>query len=112
MTRSVRHPDASNGLGTLVVLAIGLQLMLSGAGLAAHACSDSLDRTGIRRLSDSVAQALRDMSERAVRASAGVERAAEWGDTPRRVSLGADRGPVVRARLSPWLLSIPPPSLG
>ena len=110
MTRSVRHADASNGLGTLVVLAIGLQLMLSGAGLAAHACSDSLDRTGIRRLSDSVAQALRDMSERAVRSNAGVEHSPDWSDAPSAVRHDADGDLTVRHHVAVWALALPPPA--
>lgn len=112
MTRPIRHPDTPNGLGTLVVLAIGLQLMLSGAGLATHARADGLDRTGIRRLSDSVVQALREISERAVREGSGIEHAPDWADAPARVWYQPADAVVVRPRLSAWVLSVAPPAVG
>lgn len=108
MTRSVRQSDAG-GLSPLLVLAIGLQLMLSGAGLAAGACGESLERVGVRRLSEQVVQAFRELSERAaVRTkSPGVE--PDWAETPR--VLAGSGAPCERAtvRLSAWVLSTAPP---
>lgn len=112
MPRTSRQTDAPNGLSTVVVLAIGLQLMLSGAALAAGACGDSLDRTGVRRLSDTVVQAIREISERAVLNAR----------TPEAGPAGAEAGPrcvlptgvvafAPTPRLSAWVLTLPPPAM-
>src|SRR5690606_20933013 len=85
MTRSARHTEPAGGLSALVVLAIGLQLMLSGASLAAGACGESLERVGIRRLSEQVVQAFREMSERAARRADARRAEPEWADAPRAV---------------------------
>lgn len=103
-------PEVSGGLGTIVVLAIGMQLLLSGASLTAVSSGDPLDRTGVRRLSDSVVQALRDISVRAVRpASPALE--PDW--TPGVSAVGVEPGSILVARpmLGAWLLSLPPPSM-
>lgn len=93
-----------------MVLAIGLQLMISGVGLAAHACGDSLDRTGIRRLSDSVAQALRDISERTIRETGRIEAAPDWDESVR----SSVPGDLAVCPAADWLpnrvLPQPPPS--
>lgn len=100
-------PEVSGGLGTIVVLAIGLQLLLSGASLTAVSSGDPLDRTGVRRLSDSVVQALRDISVRAVRPALEPD----W--TPGVSAVGVEPGSILVARpmLGAWLLSLPPPSM-
>jgi hypothetical protein len=109
MTRSVRQSDAG-GLSPLLVLAIGLQLMLSGAGLAAGACGESLERVGVRRLSEQVVQAFREMSDRAATRSdsAGVE--PDWADAERVALSTASPSLVVRPALSAWVLSTAPPA--
>lgn len=103
-------PESAGSLGTIVVLAIGLQLLLSGASLAAVSSGDPLDRTGVRRLSDSVVQALREISVRAVRpASPALE--PDW--SPEVSGLAVEPGPVPvgRPMLDAWLLSLPPPAI-
>ena len=108
MTRSVRQSDAG-GLSPLLVLAIGLQLMLSGASLAAGACGESLERVGVRRLSEQVVQAFREMSERAAVRTGSTETEPDWAETPR--TLAGSTGPCERAAvwLSAWVLSTAPP---
>lgn len=101
--------EAPGGLGTIVVLAIGLQLLLSGASLAAVSAGDPLDRTGVRRLSDSVVQALREISVRAVRPACAASEP-DW--TPEETSVTraetrwTDSTPPM---LAAWMLSLPPP---
>ncbi|MCC5823483.1 MAG: hypothetical protein LAT64_05690 [Phycisphaerales bacterium] len=112
MARTSRQTDAPTGLSTVVVLAIGLQLMLSGAALASSACGDSLDRTGVRRLSDTVVQAIREISERAVLNARTPEAGpafAEAGPHHARPTGALAFAPA--PRLSAWVLTLPPPAM-
>lgn len=112
MPRTSRQTDAPTGLSTVVVLAIGLQLMLSGAALAAGACGDSLDRTGVRRLSDSVVQAIREISERGVLKARAPEAGPAFADDgPRRVRPTGELAFAPPPRLSAWVLTLPPPAM-
>ncbi len=110
MTRSVRQSDAG-GLSPLLVLAIGLQLMLSGASLAAGACGESLERVGVRRLSEQVVQAFREMSDRAVARSKAQALEPDWAEAPRAVSSTVAWHLTVRPALSAWVLSTAPPAV-
>lgn len=101
--------EASGSLGTIVVLAIGLQLLLSGASLAAVSSGDPLDRTGVRRLSDSVVQALREISVRAVRPASPATEAA-WSLDAAEPRTPDQRATITRPMLDAWLLSLPPPA--
>lgn len=95
----------------MLVLAIGLQLMLSGASLAAGACGESLERVGVRRLSEQVVQAFREMSDRAVARSKAPVLEPDWADAPRGASSTATPGLTVRMALSDWVLSTAPPAI-
>jgi hypothetical protein len=101
--------EATGSLGTIVVLAIGLQLLLSGASLAAVPSGDPLDRTGVRRLSDSVAQALREISVRTVRLANPASEAA-WSPDACEPGTPEQRAMIDRPMLDAWLLSLPPPA--
>lgn len=109
MTRPVRHPEPG-GLGALVVLALGFQIMLAGAALAGAACADPFERTGVRRLTEQVAQAIREISDRAIAQASTPRAAPTWDDAP--VAERAERTPgfTVRPALSAWVLSVAPPS--
>lgn len=109
MNRPSRHPETTAALGALMALAIGLRLVLSGATMAASACTESLDRVGVRRLSESVVQAIREMSERAVASVETPPSEPTWAPTPAR--LAASAGLPLRADpgLGFWLTSLPPP---
>lgn len=112
MPRASRQTDAPTGLSTVVVLAIGLQLMLSGASLASGACGDPLDRTGVRRLSDTVVQAIREISERGVLTARTPEAGPACDEAaPRRVRPAGVVAFAPEPRLSAWVLTLPPPSL-
>lgn len=108
MTRSVRQSDAG-GLSPLLVLAIGLQLMLSGAGLAAGACGESLERVGVRRLSEQVVQAFREMSDRAATRTEANAAEPDWADAERVASSTAVPDLIVCLAVSAWVLSTAPP---
>jgi hypothetical protein len=108
MTRSVRQSDAG-GLSPLLVLAIGLQLMLSGASLAAGACGESLERVGVRRLSEQVVQAFREMSDRAATRTEATAAEPDWADAERVAASTGVVGPVIRPAVSAWVLSTAPP---
>ena len=109
MTRSVRQSDAG-GLSPLLVLAIGLQLMLSGASLAAGACGESLERVGVRRLSEQVVQAFREMSDRAATRTEANSAEPDWAEADRVAVSTAGAALIVRPTLSAWVLSTAPPA--
>lgn len=110
MTRSARHTEPAGGLSALVVFAIGLQLMLSGASLAAGACGESLERVGIRRLSEQVVQAFREMSERAVVRAEPPRAEPDWDEAPRAIHAAVAPGLRAAPKLSAWVLSVAPPA--
>lgn len=111
MPRPVRASDASAAIGTLVVLAIGLRLMLAGAAAASSACSTSLDRTGVRRFSVSFAQAIREISERAPAAAREPAPEPDWADAPRAVlPVSADLPAPASRVCAGWTTALPPPS--
>ncbi len=105
MTRPVRHPEPG-GLGALVVLALGFQIMLAGAALAGAACADPFERTGVRRL---VAQAIREISDRAIAQPRTLRPEPTWAPAPRSALLARTPGLTVRPALSAWVLSVAPP---
>ena len=115
MTRAARATDASTALSTLVVLTIGLRLMLAGATVAVTVASDSLDRTGVRRLSESVAQAIREIHERSAAPAVAREPRDEptWDATAQAPALAGTDAPAFRAfdRLTPWSTALPPPAI-
>lgn len=109
MNRPSRHPETTAALGALMALAIGLRLVLSGATLAASACTESLDRVGVRRLSESVVQAIREMSERAVASADAPQTEPTWEPAPVRLVAGSGLAARVDPGLGFWLTSLPPP---
>lgn len=110
MNRPTRASDSAPALGALVVLAIGLRLMLSGATVAASACTDSLERAGVRRFSETVVQALREISERAGVSARTPPTEREWTPAPTRSAATAPVLATGVTPLSPWVTTLPPPA--
>lgn len=110
MTRTASQTDPSGGLNALVVLAIGLQLMLSGATLAAGACGDSLERVGVRRLSEQVVQAIREISDRSSVRTGTPQAEPDWTEAPR--AMWAQPAVLVSDSrdLPVWIHALPPPA--
>ncbi len=57
------HPDTTSPVAVWVVAALGVHLFVSSLALASSACSGTIERTRVARISAPVLQAFRDLVE-------------------------------------------------
>jgi len=93
-----------------VVAAIAMHLLVTSMASAATTCSETMERTRVTRLSHCVAQAIRELVEQGGE-SALVVVVDHDPEPTTAVSVAGTICVLSIDRLSPWILSLPPPAL-
>jgi len=107
--RAIKDPQGP--VAAWVVAALGVHLFVASLAIASSACSETLERTRVARLSGPVVQVLRELREHAhesARVVVSIER--EEMDEPGALVANAPARPVRSgAALDERLLDLPPP---
>jgi hypothetical protein len=106
------HPDTTSPVAVWVVAALGVHLFVSSLALASSACSGTIERTRVARISAPVLQAFRDLvesSEHHTRREAPIVH--DEIDVPRAIPAPSATIATRTVPLDARLMDLPPPAV-
>lgn len=105
------HTDTTSPVAVWVVAALGVHLFVSSLAIASSACSGTIERTRVARISGPVVQVLRELVESTDHARREIPIEHDDIDVPRAIA-PLDAARTTRTRmLDARLIDLPPPTV-
>ncbi len=105
------HQDSTSPVAVWVVAALGVHLFVSSMALASSACSGTIERTRVARISAPVFQAFRDLVDSHEQTPREIRIDLDEIDTPRAIPAPRANAFARAVILDERLLDLPPPAV-